>query len=345
MSPAQHAHSQRAAFARAALDDTSTLLKLHRLVNAVDIHGPSAARIISTRRSLRNRQRVGLFAGSFNPLTRAHVALADAARQIAALDAVVWTISAVTVNKERVQRASVPDRLAQLNAFAKTTPTDVVAVINRGLYVEEAEAMRSRLASEATLFLLVGFDKIVQIFDPRYYANRDSALRELFALALVLVAPRDDLGADALAELLARPENREFASFVQYIPVPPEHTRDSSSEARALAAGVRGTPLRLQQRNLRRLLPPEGLALARTGAYASPVSLDGSAASDRYTLRERWLHALDMAHVSARSPLPPLSRLVARAARPTATGVRLRAWLDNPATTPIPPEARSILTR
>lgn len=337
MNPTQYARSQRAALARAALDDTAALLKLHRLVSAVDVHGPPAAHIISTRRSLNNKRRVGLFAGSFNPLTRAHLAVAEAARQVAALDAVVWAISAVTIDKERVQRASIPDRLAQLDAFARTTPADVAAIINRGLYVEEAEALRSRLAGDALVFSLVGFDKIVQIFDPRYYADRDGALRELFALAHILVAPRDDLGADALAGLLARPENREFAPSVQYVPVSPEHTHDSSSEARTLAAAL-PPPLR----DLRRLLPSEGLALAQIGAYAA---FDGDSITDRYALRERWLQALDMAQASVRSPLPALSRLVARAARPSATGNRLRAWLESPAAMPIPPEARRILAR
>ncbi|HLZ24618.1 MAG TPA: hypothetical protein VKQ30_21080 [Ktedonobacterales bacterium] len=338
MSPAQRAfsHSNRVRTAHALLDDTSMLLKLHRLVTTIDGDGLPAVHIISTHRPLLSTRRVGLFAGSFNPLTRAHLAVAEAARQVAALDAIVWVISSATVDKERVQRASVPDRLAQLDAFVRTSASDTVAIINRGLYVQEAEALRRCLTTDTALFVLIGFDKILQIFDPHYYDDRDSALRELFGLAHVLVAPRDNQGADALASLLARPENQAFSQFVQLIPVPPEHTRDSSTEVRALAA-VHPVPLH----DLRLLLPPEGLALAQTGAYAPS---DGTFMGDRYALRERWLVALAAARVSAETPLPPLSRLVARAARPTKVGARLREWLASPATRRSPLEVRHILS-
>ena len=39
------------------------------------------------------------------------------------------------------------------------------------------------------LVFLVGFDKIVQIFDPRYYDDREDALRQLFSVASFAVAP------------------------------------------------------------------------------------------------------------------------------------------------------------
>jgi nicotinamide-nucleotide adenylyltransferase len=329
---------ERTKAARAALDDTAALLKLHRLVHSVAALAPPTAHIISARQPLLSRRRIGLFSGSFNPLTLAHLAVADSARQVAALDTVVWTISAVTVDKERVQRASVPDRLAQMDAFVRITSADALALVNRGLYVEEAAALRGRLAREADLYILVGFDKIVQIFDPRYYTDRDAALRELFALAHILVAPREGFGADALAELLARPENRQYAEFVRFVPVPPEHTHDSSTEARRLAAAF---PLR--PRALRQLVPPEGLALALTGAYRSPGEDAAIEAIDRYALRERWLQAFDIAGAREDAPLPPLSHLVAWAARPTRVGARLRTWLENPAHTPAPPEIRRLL--
>lgn len=335
MTSTRDASAERRQLARAALDDTPALLTLYRLVHAVDSTAPPTAHVISTRQPLSEKSRVGLFAGSFNPLTRAHLAIAEAARRDAALDALVWAIAAVTVDKERVQRASVPDRLAQMNALLRTTPSDGLVAFNRGLYVEEAEALRRELASSAALYILVGFDKIVQIFDPRYYDDRDAALRELFELAHVLVAPRDDAGAEALASLLTRPENQQFAEFVQFVPVPPEHARDSSTEARALA-GAAPLPLR----TLSRLLPPEGMALAQTGAYTLS---DAGTASDRYTLRERWLHALDVMSVPSTASLPPLSRLVARAARPSRVGAHLRTWLADPSLETIPPEARRIL--
>src|SRR6185437_16830019 len=93
--------------------------------------------------------------------------------------------------------------------------------------------------------------------------DRDAALRALFSLARLLVAPRDGEGAEALAALLAQPENRPFASHVRYLDVPAGYARDSSTEARALATE---TPPDLTA--LSQLVPPAGLALAlHTGAY------------------------------------------------------------------------------
>ncbi|MGH2514905.1 MAG: nicotinate-nicotinamide nucleotide adenylyltransferase, partial [Ktedonobacterales bacterium] len=258
MQSARPTVTERGRAARAALDDTAALVRLRRLVRSVDVNAPPATHVIFASQPLSDVRRVGLFAGSFNPLTRAHLAIGEAARQVAALDAVVWGLAAVTVDKEHVERASMADRLAQMQVYVGTTSTDALAVFNRGLYVDEAAALRSHLARDVMLSILVGFDKIVQIFDPRYYADRDAALRELFALAHLLVAPRAGLGAEALAELLGRPENRPFARFVALVPMEPAFTDDSSTEARMLAA-----TLPLPVPSLRRLLPPEGMALAR----------------------------------------------------------------------------------
>ena len=51
----------------------------------------------------------------------------------------------------------------------------------------------------AELTLLVGYDKVVQILDPKYYDDRDAALHELFALARLLVTEvLEDLGYSAI---------------------------------------------------------------------------------------------------------------------------------------------------
>src|SRR5689334_6133742 len=85
------------------------------------------------------------FIGSFNPLTLAHVALARAARREGRLDLVVWAFAAVTVDKERVARASLPDRLAQMAAYVRRRQHDALVVLNHGLYVDEARALRTLL--------------------------------------------------------------------------------------------------------------------------------------------------------------------------------------------------------
>ncbi|HEU5347753.1 MAG TPA: hypothetical protein VFU63_03985, partial [Ktedonobacterales bacterium] len=203
----QTTRTKRYLAAVAALESIPDLMRLsHKTVQVIASKEPCALALAGERR-LRHAARVGLFAGSFNPLTRAHVVLVNAALRSAGLDTVIWVCAAASVDKERVERASLVDRLAQMRAFIMGRRHDTLVLLNRGLYVDEAYMIRGLLPPSAELLIIVGFDKIMQIFDPRYYDDRDAALRELFSLAHLLVAPRGDYGADALAALLARPEN------------------------------------------------------------------------------------------------------------------------------------------
>lgn len=323
----------RYAAARAALNDLAALSDLWRQMHQMDTAAPPAAHALAGADALRKAHHVGLLTGSFNPLTRAHIFLAQAARQAGGLDAMVWGCAVVTVDKERVVRASLPDRLAQLGTYTRATSGNALVLLNRGLYVDEATALRTQLDPQADLAIVAGFDKVVQIFDPRYYANRDAALAALFAQARLLVAPRDGSGAPELAALLARPENRPFARFVTLVDIPPQFARDSSTEARELAAQMRSQPVATRRAALARLLPPEGTALAcETGAYMAAASPDPAA--DPYIWRSRWLAALAAfpaaAVARAAASLPPLSRLVTATHARTTRGKRLRQWLDDP---------------
>lgn len=308
--------------AAALLDNCAALARLARAAARVEASAAPCAVALAGGRRLHAAKRVGLFAGSFNPLTRAHVAVANAARRSAGLDALVWVCAAVSVDKERVERAALVDRLAQMRAFVAGRRHDALVLLNRGLYVDEAQLLRTLLPLSAQLHIVVGFDKIVQIFDPRYYDDRDAALRELFSLADILVSPRGSDGADALAELLAQPENRPFAPHVRYLDVPPAFSTDSSTEARAIAAQTPPDTAALE-----RLLPPAGAALAlHTRAYllARPGHL---AETDFYSIRECWLAALATQPERVTRMLPPLTSLVSQTQDKGARGRRLRAWL------------------
>jgi nicotinic acid mononucleotide adenylyltransferase len=181
---------------------------------------------------------IGLLPGSFNPPTDAHVALARAGRA-AGLGCVYYLLSKHTVDKEGVAGIPLADRLELLSRIAAESG-DGVAFANRGLYVDLARAMRRALPA-ARLVFLVGHDKIVQVFDRRYYAaaggRPDAALEELFSLATFLVAPRADADGDDLAALLAEPENRRFARQVGRLALADRHRHVSSTRIRRGESG------------------------------------------------------------------------------------------------------------
>ncbi|HLY31199.1 MAG TPA: hypothetical protein VKQ36_09220, partial [Ktedonobacterales bacterium] len=216
MAPTQHDPTDeqwqtRFEHARELLNNVQREAELAHLVAQAHHATELTALCVYGASALARERRVGLLAGSYNPLTVAHVALAEAARHAARLDTLVWGVAAVTVDKEQVERASLPARLAQLQAYLACSHSpaagDALVIFNHGLYVEQAQALRRLLAAEAELTIIVGFDKIVQILDPRYYENREQALARLFALARLLVAPRADQSEAALAALLAQPAN------------------------------------------------------------------------------------------------------------------------------------------
>lgn len=258
--------------------DLSKLCPLREAVVQLDPAAPPAARIVAGL-DLSSVPSVGVLPGSFNPPTDAHLALAEAALASGRIAGLEYLIATRTVNKERIEGASLPDRLLCLEAVAGGRPGEGVLLVNRGLYVEQAALIRGAWPNLVQLWFVVGFDKIVQIFDPRYYADVDAALDQLFAKAAFLVAPRGGEGADDLAALLDTGRNRRFADRVQLLDLPERYRAFSSTSVRAAFHGHQpGTGA-----------PPIVQAFSEaTGAYQPPVATAGGLV-DRYEIRENLI--------------------------------------------------------
>lgn len=262
--------------------DAGTLAEIIRprgLIAGLDPAGPPAAVLVAGDLPVAAR-RVGVLPGSFNPPTEAHTALIEVALAAGLIDAGVDLLSVRTVDKEQVSGLRLEDRLIALDRLIAGRSGRAAVLVNSGLYVDHVAALRaSLLPPAAEIVFLVGFDKILQIFDPKYYDDRDEALRRLFADASILVAPRAGQDDRDLAALLDRPENRPFAGRVAPLPLPhglvaPDLSATQVREA--LAAGR----------------PPPGLAdpvarfLRAIGAFTPPVAVGGEHV-DRYQLRHR----------------------------------------------------------
>ncbi|GER81739.1 hypothetical protein KTAU_03770 [Thermogemmatispora aurantia] len=245
---------------------------LQALLDQLDPHEPPKAIVVPP--SPEPRGHIIVFPSSFNPPTTAHLSLLHKAQEQGGGDVMVYAaMSKQIVDKEHVERPTLLDRLVLLQQILQhELPGVGLLLFNRGLYVEQAEAVQHSFPKVSRLTFLVGFDKIVQIFDPRYYSDRDVALRQLFRLAHLLVAPRGSNGEEELRALLARPENRQFAEAVQALPFDPAY-RDISS-----------TRVRQNPTAHARDVPPEVLRfIQETHAYEAPaVPGAGAGASDPY---------------------------------------------------------------
>src|SRR6266545_1113490 len=131
--------------------------------------------------------RAGLLAGTFNPLTRAHAALAVAGHR-AGCERVVLAMAPTSLDKERLERAHAVDRLDWARTWARRHTWAAVAVSSRVLLVDMAEAL-GRLTG-GQVMLLLGTDKAAQLIEPRYYEDLEAAIARLGEAASLLVADR-----------------------------------------------------------------------------------------------------------------------------------------------------------
>ena len=223
--------------------------------------------------------RVGILPGSFNPPTIAHMELAGAAQRRFDLDHVVFSLSSAIVDKERLEGLCREDRLLLLSLMAQQHPWAAVAVVNRGLYSEQVPAFRSGFGGGADLWFIVGMDKVLQIFDPKYYDDRDRALNGLFAHARLIAANREDWGGEELRALLEEPRNTRYKDRVHPLALP-AHLKDQSSSA--VRRGVEGgSPWEDALPQVARDF------IAATGAFRDRYDLRVAAIDVLYPLRQR----------------------------------------------------------
>jgi len=126
--------------------------------------------------------RVGVYPGSFNPPTIAHLAIAEEALRVGGLDRVDLVVSRSPLGKPAVTVPSLEDRIEVLRR---------VAANRRHLGVRlTSDQLLADIAAGAAAVVL-GADKWAQVVDPVWYGGSRVARDEAAArLPLALVAPR-----------------------------------------------------------------------------------------------------------------------------------------------------------
>ncbi|MDQ1476931.1 MAG: nicotinate-nucleotide adenylyltransferase [Actinomycetota bacterium] len=164
---------------------------------------------------------VGVYPGSFDPLTVAHIAIAEAAVRAAHLVRIDLALSTVALGKESGAHASVDARADAIRRAARTRPWLAVTTTDEQLIAEIAAGYD---------VVVMGADKWAQVRDPAWYGGdataRDAALD---ALPRVLVAPRS--GFDVDREGFG--EGHDAGDRAEILDIDPEHRAVSSTRARA----------------------------------------------------------------------------------------------------------------
>ena len=132
--------------------------------------------------------RIACYPGSFNPLTVAHLAVAEAAVEAFGLDRVDLVVSRVGLVKGAVERPRLEDRVHVLAQAAASRPWLGVAVRDEQLIVDLARGYDVVVMGAAVLAKLKAHPKIL---DRIKYTGRDVAtvdlLASLFGVQKVLV--------------------------------------------------------------------------------------------------------------------------------------------------------------
>ena len=157
---------------------------------------------------------LGVYPGSFNPPTVAHLAIAETAWRQLGLDRVDLAVSRTALGKEGVDVPSLEHRLEVLQEVAASRPWLGVQVVDVQLIVDVAQGYD---------VVVMGADKWAQVLDPAWYGGseveRDQAVARLPTVAVVarpgVVLP----DAEALGAVL--------------LDVPDHHAEVSSSAVRA----------------------------------------------------------------------------------------------------------------
>ncbi len=326
----------------AVLYDLTILRHLSRYITQIREVSQPQSKAVTTPADNLSKGPLLLLPGAFNPPTMAHLALAEASLRAMPGAQLSFTLGTTTIDKEQIERATLLDRLLLLDQLARRVGNLGVMLTNRGLYVEQAAAARSAFPELTDLYFVVGYDKIEQIFDARYYHDRDAALTALFALARLLVAPRASHEETDVHRLLNRPENRAFQGAIRLIPFPVEYRDIASSHVRA---AFQDPTLDLASVGLAGLLPPESLAFAlETGCYAPPTTLPSGELLDRYAIRAALLErilalpSIDQAYIN-------FHKLFALATSDSERGRALRHWLSQSERIPPPFELPAIEQR
>jgi nicotinic acid mononucleotide adenylyltransferase len=138
------------------------------------------------RRSAGSPRRLGVLAGTFNPVTVAHLGLADAARSVC--DEVLFVLPRVFPHKQ-YSGASLEERVGLLDTALSESRGYSLAVADSGLFVEIAGECRAAYGPGVRFSFLCGRDAAERIAGWEYgYPGAFAAMLREFDL---LVARRD----------------------------------------------------------------------------------------------------------------------------------------------------------
>ena len=178
-------------------------------------------------------KRLGIFSGSFNPLTLAHTKMIEDTIAEYRLDELLLLLAKANVDKT-VFGLSLAARLLTLKRYTQDRERFSVGVSSHGRYIDKVTALKAILPPETGFHFIVGYDTLVRIFDPKYYTDFHAELEELFVDARFIVANRAEADVETIESFMDQPEIRRYTPYVSCLLLPDVYAYMSSTEVREL---------------------------------------------------------------------------------------------------------------
>lgn len=173
---------------------------------------------------------VGIFPGSFDPPTEAHLRLARAALDRTPIRTLLLTFDLQNVDKAK-HGLPLADRIALTAVAFRTEPRVGVAIASHGLFLEKVRAIRRKRWAREGIWFVLGADTMERILEPRYYRDPAREIPRLLEAARFAIFPRE--GRRPPPALPRGPGQRTLP-----LPLSPRLKRLSSTKVRgALRAG------------------------------------------------------------------------------------------------------------
>ena len=176
-------------------------------------------------------KRLGIFSGSFNPMSVAHTALAEQAVARFQLDELLLLLAKANVDKG-IFGLPLAARLVTLKRYAESRPDISVGASSHGRYIDKLTALNALYPQQTEFHFIVGYDTLIRIFDAKYYTDFDAELQELFPACRFIAANRAEADAETIDAFMSQPATRPYAPFVSTLALPVAYAEISSTEIR-----------------------------------------------------------------------------------------------------------------
>ena len=206
---------------------------ISQLLSHLDSSAPPQVVIVhrSSQPIRTSGKRLGIFSGSFNPLTVAHIKMIEMSIECFQLDELLLLLAKANVDKD-VFGWPLAGRILTLIRYAEERNDISVGISSHGRYIDKVEALNEVYPDETEFHFIVGYDTLVRIFDPKYYTEIHTELKHLFSQCRFIAANRENVDIETIKEFLAQPALQPYSSSVRCLILPEYYAEISSTEVR-----------------------------------------------------------------------------------------------------------------